>query len=264
MAWPGPPPPGPWRQRWDRLTAPLIEALFPPRCGSCHAALSGPDCNDTDPAGLCHTCSDELPRIDGARCQTCGEPFDGALDHPFNCWNCEGRNFAFAYATAGYRADGVIRTLIHRFKYDRRLELRGLMGTLLLRSLEDPRLSAVDLTDWLLVPVPLHFTRRRQREYNQSWELCTSLSQLTGLRATSPLSRVRRTQAQASLNRHQRLENLRGAFQLKPQSAPSLAGRSLLLVDDVLTTGATTHECARVLRQQGGVEKVVVITVGRG
>jgi ComF family protein len=122
------------------------------------------------------------------------------------------------------------------------------------------------------VPVPLHPEREADREFNQSWELCVRLGQFTGIPAAQVLERILPTVKQANLNRRQRQENLRGAFRLRPPRwwhwylprPPDLHGRKILLVDDVLTTGSTTSECARVLKKDGGAEKVVVITVARG
>ncbi|MCA1962852.1 MAG: hypothetical protein LDL31_02770 [Prosthecobacter sp.] len=140
----------------------------------------------------------------------------------------------------------------------------------MLATLEDPRLVQENLSRWLLVPVPLHWSRKIVRGFNQSWELCCQLSDRTGIPALQALRRVNRTQRQALLNRKQRLVNMRGVFCLKNAWLPPwrakarLQGANVLLVDDVLTTGATAHECARVLRTQAGVQKVVVITAVRG
>jgi len=169
---------------------------------------------------------------------------------------------------AGFKAVGPLRELVHSFKYSRDLSLRGVLAEALRHALDDPRLAAEDLANWLLVPVPLHFLRERRREFNQSWELCRMLSPLTGIPAAQVLRRTRMTRTQARLERKQRLENLHGVFALRHcfpwLPRPDVKGRRILLVDDVLTTGATAHECAKVLKQQGGAEKVVVITATRG
>ena len=114
--------------------------------------------------------------------------------------------------------------------------------------------------------MPLFHARQREREYNQALELCRVLSRRAGLPVIDAMARVRSTTPQASLSRHQRMENLRAAFTVKRSiiKKGALRGKTVLLVDDVLTTGSTTSECARVLRKDAGVEKVVVITVARG
>lgn len=175
---------------------------------------------------------------------------------------------AFDFAIAGYKAAGPLREMIHRFKYSRDLSLRAVLANALSQALREPRLAGEDLTQWLLVPVPLFPLRLIYRGFNQSWELCRVLSQATGIPTGQVLRRTRRTAAQATLHRKQRLENMRGVFALRRpmpwRPALNLAGRSILLVDDVLTTGATAHECAKVLKQKAGAAKVVVITAGRG
>lgn len=244
----------------------FLDALYPRSCRVCEAPLAA----EREPASLrewlCETCIDELPQVEPPFCSVCGEPYDGAISGAFRCQNCADRKFAFEFAVAGYRADGPARELIHRFKYGRDLSLRGLLGRMLLRSLEDPRLAAEPLADWLLVPVPLFRTREGDREFNQSRELCHTLAGLTGMAVLDCLKRIRNTGSQASMNREQRLKNLRGAFSVRRWfgGAARAKGAAILLVDDVFTTGATTHECARTLKKEGGAEKIVVITVARG
>jgi len=219
-------------------------------------------------AWFCVACEDALPWVEPPCCNVCGELYDGAFTSEFRCMNCSGRRLHFEYAVAACRAEGSVRDLVHQFKYQRQLHLRGALTTLLLRALEEPRLAAEDLAGWLLVPVPLHRGRELDRGFNQSWELCAGLSRLTSIPAAQLLARTRETDSQASLDREERLRNLRGAFSLRRprpwQKKITLQGRRVLLVDDVFTTGATTSECARVLRREGGVEKVVVITLARG
>lgn len=267
MSYPGPQPPSPWRQRWAQLVGRLFEVVYPHRCFGCGGLFDG-----AAEAGLrrwlCGGCIEDLPRIHSAACQVCGEPYDGDLEHAFRCWNCEGRPFAFEYAHSAYLADGLVRDLVHRFKYQGQYQLRGLMANLLEQALTTPRLLEEPLQEWVMVPVPLHRTRQVDRSYNQAWELCLELAKRTGIPTANSLRRIRRTPPQAGLDRSRRMANLQGAFDLHPKAVPSgtrsLRGRSVLLVDDVLTTGSTCHECARVLREEGEVEKVVVITVARG
>ena len=130
-------------------------------------------------------------------CKVCGEVYDGAFTNEFRCANCSGRKFEFDFAVAACRAEEAVRELVHQFKYERRLHLRGALATLLLRTLNELRLADENLADWLLVPVPLHRSRELDREFNQSWELCLRLAQLTGIPAENALARVRETDSQA-------------------------------------------------------------------
>ncbi|MCB1275178.1 ComF family protein [Prosthecobacter sp.] len=263
MSFPGPPAPSRVQRMLQPAWSALVDLVYPRLCCVCHVPLG-----DAASRWFCRGCEEALPLVEPPYCEVCGEVYDGAFTNEFRCANCSGRRLEFEFAVAACRAEEGARELIHQFKYERRLQLRGALAALMLRTLEEPRLARENLAEWLLVPVPLHRTRELDREFNQSWELCLRLSQLTGIPATKALVRVRATDTQASLDRDERLRNLRGAFSLL-KSRPwrpriDLHGRRILLVDDVFTTGATTSECARVLRREGGAEKVVVITAARG
>jgi competence protein ComFC len=173
--------------------------------------------------------------------------------------NCGDLEFAFDYATAAYRSRGVVRDLIHRFKYDHRLHLRHLLARMLCEGFRDGRLAASPPA--LIVPVPLHPARQREREFNQA----EVLARLAGARLDVPvedvLQRRRYTLTQTNFHREERLANLAGAFAVR--SGGNVDGRTVALVDDVLTTGSTADACARVLRRAGAAA-VVVITVARG
>lgn len=264
---PSPSSPASWATRLFRQYAPVfLDLLYTRRCEGCEGRDTFLEPGRTGAAQwLCEKCLDGLRRIEAPFCNVCGEPYQGAMTETFRCGNCAGLKLHFDFAIAGYKAEGKVRELVHRFKYQRALYLRGVLGCLLEQALTDPRISASSL-QWTLVPVPLFHARQREREYNQAWELCRVLSHTSGMPALHALSRLRATTPQASLSRHQRLENLRGAFAARRDVLKKglLQGRSVLLVDDVLTTGSTTSECARILRREAGVEKVVVITVARG
>lgn len=258
--------PSPLMRRLQGLSRTFLDVLYPRSCRICEEPLPGERDQDPLHEWLCEKCAGELPLVEPPYCQVCGEDFDGAITSEFRCMNCADRKFAFEFATAGCKADGHVRSLIHAFKYNSDLSLKGLMSRLLLRALDEPRLAAEPLHEWLLVPVPLYRARETDREFNQSRELCRGLTKLTGIATADCLKRLRPTTAQASMNRQQRLQNLKGAFAMKRWlgDPERVKGASILLVDDVLTTGATTHECAKVLRKEGGAARVVVITLARG
>jgi ComF family protein len=245
-----------------------LDLLYPRRCQACETEVLTTRQRFGLEAWFCKPCAEALPRVEAPYCSVCGEPFDGAMTEAFKCWNCEGRRIAFDFAVSAFKAEGAVRELVHKLKYNGQLARRSVLSELLLGALSDPRLAGEDLSAWLLVPVPLHFWRERRREFNQSWELCRGLSRRTGIPAMQALRRTRLTQTQARLDRAQRLVNMRRVFTLRRswpwRKAPDLRGRRILLVDDVLTTGATAHACARVLKRDGGAEKVVVITAARG
>jgi ComF family protein len=130
----------------------------------------------------------------------------------------------------------------------------------MLPALADARLAGAD---WLMVPVPLHPRKLRERRFNQSAELARTLTRLSGTPFHEALRRTRYTSSQAGLDREDRLKNLRGAFAVRPRAGPHVEGRNILLVDDVFTTGATAHECALTLRKHGAA-RVAVLTAARG
>lgn len=271
MSYPGPSSPHQAERWWTAVESRMLRVVYPCRCRACEVFL--PSESAAASRGLtrwlCGKCIGEMDRIEAPYCSICGEDFGGAMDRDFVCSNCSGRRLAFEFAISGFKANGRLREVLHRFKYSRDLSLRGLLADALMTALEEPRLAKEDLSQWMLVPVPLHWMRQVQRSFNQSWELCQELSTRTGIPAGQVLWRTRKSATQARLNRQERLENLRGVFALPPRwrfwsRGADVRGKKVLLVDDVLTTGATSHECARVLRREAGAEKVVVITAARG
>ncbi|HEY5791718.1 MAG TPA: ComF family protein [Chthoniobacterales bacterium] len=227
-----------------------IEVALPAHCVSCgNAARRG--------AAFCRDCRRRLPRIRGARCEVCSEPFSAA-DEGLVCTNCRGRNFYFVATIASYRANGEIRELIHRLKYNRELHLRRPLGWLLRRNLLDDRLRGVKFDG--LVPVPLHPLREREREFNQSRLLAEELAQRAKVPVWDDLKRIRATETQTHFDRHERMQNLRGAFVLRRMDR--VPGQTLALIDDVFTTGSTLNECARVLLE-AGARTVWALTVAR-
>jgi ComF family protein len=153
-----------------------------------------------------------------------------------------------------------VREVIHRLKYNRIAAMRLPLAKLTLPALADKRLAGAD---WLMVPVPLHPRKLRERRFNQSAELARMLTRLGGTPFHEALRRTRYTSSQAGLVREDRLKNLRGAFAVRPRAIPLIQGRNILLVDDVFTTGATAHECALTLRKQGAA-RVAILTAARG
>lgn len=251
---------------WIEGREAALGLIFAESCALCHAAPGGHGVR-----ALCRSCFDSLPRLAEPRCSVCGEWFVGVVPGPFRCTNCADRRFAFDFATAPFQARGSLRELIHQFKYERRLWLGPLLGYLLADALRGPHADArLAGVEWLLVPVPLHPRRLREREFNQAAELAATAAGLTGLKVADVLSRIRYTTGQASLTRHDRLANLRGAFRLRRPWIPfrrfrsPVAGRDVLLIDDVFTTGATMQECARVLRGDGEARRIVALTLARG
>jgi competence protein ComFC len=230
----------------------LVGLFFPPHCSACQA--------DTD-AGvhLCAGCAEGARRIEAPFCRVCSQPFEGAITSEFICSNCGDRRFHFDCAVAPYLSHGVVRDFIHRFKYDGDYHLRHPLAEWAAVALDDERLRVQPYDAF--IPVPLHRARKRERGFNQAEVLASLLARRTGTPLCNELQRTRYTTTQTRLDRHERMENLRGAFRVR--QAAAVQRRHLILVDDVFTTGSTVEECARVL-MQAGAASVRALTVARG
>ena len=250
--------PAPERHGWRHAAARVLDLLYPPGCTLCGVTLSHGQ-------ALCPDCRADLPRLAEPFCQCCGEMFQGQIDGPFACPNCHQLSFAFEFARPAMVRDARTLELIHRLKYRRENHLANELGRLARESFADPRLAQALAGSWPLVPVPLHRQRLRHRHFNQAEEIARALAGDIGLPVLKALCRTRPTDSQTRLSRKQRMENLRGAFEITRhgrrwiESAPHGA----VLIDDVLTTGSTVNECAKTLRR-AGFRKVLVVTVMRG
>jgi len=211
-------------------------------------------------------CLEQIIPLDGLLCSICGERlFNSEGDQQPLCGVCRRAAPLFRRAVSYGAYAGSLRELIHLLKYHQVKPAATLLGSCLRQALSD-----LDLPDeLLLIPVPLWAGKRRTRGFNQAEEIArafmrTNPSSGTALISikldTTSLLRQRETASQTGLTRHQRRANVRGAFAVvRPQA---IAGKSVLLVDDVMTTGTTAGECARVLLR-AGAKQIFVATVAR-
>lgn len=248
----------PESSRWKNLGARLLDFFYPPVCEVCGVHLS-------HGRALCSACDEDLPRLEEPFCQSCGEAFPGMIDGPFACPNCENLRFSFDFARPATVRDERTLDLIHRLKYSREIYLASELGRLASEAFADPRLAPALEGEWPLIPVPLHRKRLRHRHFNQAAEISRALSMHAGLPVLHALRRTRETETQTLLSRKQRMANLRGAFEVTRCGQRWIADspQGAVLVDDVLTTGSTVHECARTLRR-AGLRRIFVVTVMRG
>jgi competence protein ComFC len=192
-------------------------------------------------------------------CEKCGWHYDGNITSEFTCANCEGQTLHFRRARAAVKLAAVVQEAVHKYKYNNALWFEPFLGDLLVRQAR-PELSR-ERWDWI-VPIPLHWRKRRERGFNQAETLAGVLSKASGIAVNKTfLVRVTPTPTQTRLTRVQRMENVRRAFAYEGKER--LKGERLILVDDVLTTGATASACAKVLKDNGAGE-VDVWTVARG
>ena len=231
----------------------LLDIVFPPLCHACREFI--PDAGDLH---LCVRCRGEIRAVTSPLCPICGIPFatpDG-IDHA--CGACLSHHPSYVEARAAAIFDGVARDLIHRFKYDRKVHLARPLSLLTQETLA-PFAASSDAE--LLIPVPLHRQRLRERGFNQAVLLGRPLAKAWNIPlVVDNLKRTRWTEPQVTLSATERETNVRGAFALADPAA--VRGKKIILLDDVYTTGSTVAECSRVLRQ-AGAEVVYVITVAR-
>jgi competence protein ComFC len=217
---------------------------------------TGPASGSTEPQGSSPSMGPSM-----ALCLQCSRSFHGAPPLPPRCADCETRNPAFNFAVASHRTTGVIRELIHKFKYEGARFLAGPLADWLHDSLNDPRLKSPPPD--FIVPIPLHWWKQLRRGFNQSALLAHELSRRTRLPVLDALRRIRSTGTQTQLTRHERLSNLTRAFRVRPRVSNELRGKHILLLDDVITTGSTLDACAREL-QRADAASVRALAVTRG
>ena len=232
----------------------ILHWVFPVDCAAC-----GRPAADRRLPYFCRACWESIRPIDGPLCPACGYPFDSPLALAYSpehrCRACREKPPRFDRALSPYRYEGVLEQAIHLFKYRRRDALASPLTDLMLVWAN--RFQPVDL----VMPVPLHPDRLRTREFNQSLLLADRIARRLGLPLSfDHLLRVRKTRPQTELDRVDRARNVRRAFAVRDPHG--LEDRRVLLVDDVLTTGATVNDCARALRRAGAAS-VAVLTLAR-
>lgn len=220
---------------WTNAARLALDIALPTLCVACREPVDG--------EGVCASCWAKLSFIAPPICPRLGIPFVYDPGPELLSMEAIANPPAYARARAAVRYDDVARTLVHALKYQDRTDLAPAMGRWMARAGRE-LLGEADA----LVPVPLHWRRGWSRRYNQSGALARVIERQTGVKLVSEaLRRVRPTQQQIGLSRSQRASNVQGAFKVAPDRAADIAGRRVVLIDDVLTTGATTDACARAL-----------------
>src|SRR3977135_3193254 len=220
----------------------LSSLFYPPLCVVCSSDIDGHEY-------LCESCRNRAPRIPPPFCEKGSEPFSGAITQTFSCANCEHRILHFDAAVAAYRSRGLVRKLVHDFKYGHQRHLRHPLAGWLHEAMHDPRLHGRRFD--LIVPVPLHPTRERERGFNQATLLAELLARQGAAPLRAALERIPYTTTQTAYDRTERMENLHDAFRLRKNM--NVRQLRVLLIDDVLTTGSTLSECARILKESGAI-----------
>ena len=236
---------------WDWAGRAVDSLMFPPYCPVCDADTGGP--------AFCPDCRLELLEAAGAACDRCAMPVGPYADRSGGCSECRGRPLGFDRAIALGPYQGPIRHLCLALKHERNAWMARWLAELVVEGRFEAIRGEVEAEPWV-VPVPLHWRRRLARGYNQAEALATGLARTLSLKVRRPLRRVVATPKLAWIGQTERARIMKQAFRARPD--PGLRGRTVLLVDDILTTGATCGAAARALKK-AGASRVVVVVVGR-
>jgi ComF family protein len=225
-----------------------LDTLFPPRCFGCGEMVEAT-------GNLCGSCWSAVDFISAPLCRRCGTPFELDAGAESDCMPCLQSPPPYDSARAVFRYEGDSRRLITGYKYHDRTLATPMFARWLARA------GAAQLAQAeVIVPVPLHPWRLLRRRYNQSALLAAALGRLCDKPVQADaLRRTRHTTPQAGLTREQRLRNVEDAFAITLRRQPAIAGRRVLLVDDVLTTGATLDACTQALKRAGAQEIYVLV-----
>ncbi len=249
--------PDTWRQQLSSAIEGVLGLFYPNTCQKCFSERATAREGYIGPS--CRSAAGAIKWIEEPFCRQCGLPFEGEISEEFQCAFCREKPPAFNSARAAVAMSDLVRHVILRYKYNRALWFEPFLTELLIER----AVPALRGENWdIIVPVPLYPTRQREREFNQAERLAAPLAAALGLPLHSRLlKRLRPTQPQALLDPVRRTENVAQAFAYAPRV--DLARQRVLLIDDVLTTGATTSACAVELLKHGA-ESVGVWTVARG
>jgi len=238
---------GACRDAFAYLPRLALDIALPTLCVSCREPVDG--------EGVCAACWAKLSFIAPPFCPRLGIPFVYDPGPELLSMEAIANPPAYQRARAAVRYDDVARTLVHSLKYQDRTDLAPAMGRWMARAGQELLVEAD-----VLVPVPLHWRRGWSRRYNQSGALARVISRQSGVKlASEALRRIRPTEQQIGLSRPQRAANVQGAFKVAPERSAEIAGRRVVLIDDVLTSGATTDACARALLRAKAAQVDVLV-----
>lgn len=236
-----------------RLIDGLVEILYPGACPACKRRIKGRDSAELVCAGCWNAIQRNLPPF----CHSCGRQLQKTGFSKSICPQCVKKKLHFDRAFSPCAYEGVVKNLIHEFKYKGKDYLGRPLSRLMIDFIKEYNLP-LDYVDYI-IPVPLHQAKKREREFNQS-EVLSGFIGREFNKAVAPdsLIRLRRTKTQAGLGIEERLKNVTGSF--SAGGKPALRGKNILLVDDVLTSGATSSEASLALKN-AGANIVFVLTL---
>jgi ComF family protein len=245
----------------------LFNLIFPAECSLCPNPLE-----TIRERYICSDCLKKIKPLEFPMCEKCGKqlsPSFNLVQHPL-CHECRTMRRYFISARAVGTYEGVLKKAIWLFKYEGKTGLQGTLGSLMIDCIShlgwtnniDPK-SIIGREDIdIIIPVPLHKTKFKARGYNQSDILAAFIGKKMGIPVSrNNLKRIKATVTQVSLKRSQRIKNIHNAFCIRQPER--FSGKKILLIDDVFTTGATSNECSRILKQAGS-SGIFVLTLARG
>lgn len=223
---------------FTRIKENLIEEIYPSNitCFNCDAELVKPN-----KYHLCNVCLDKINIIKNC-CKKCGEELNDFTNYCLNCKDAK-RNFDKIYSVATF--DGVAKNIIYKFKYGKSEYMADCITPFLLEKLSEVNLKEIDL----IMAVPLSQERLKERGFNQAKILSDKLSKELGIKSVNLLRRIKNTSTQTALTKLERKQNLLNAFIVEDKQ--KIKNKNILVIDDIITTGATFDEVAKVLKTKG-------------
>ena len=236
----------------------VLDLIYPRWCKICDIRLS-----QGSIVCFCKSCWDEIKFINPPYCKKCGIPYPLAQNSDsFVCGNCINNKSYISKIRAIGIYDGVLRKAIHEFKYKGKSKLGFHLANLMIKKIKENQEIIEFLKDVsFIIPVPLHRSKLKEREYNQSEILANLISKEIDIPVENNIiKRIKVTRPQSELKEEERQKNVKGVFEVKRNE--KIEGKILLLIDDIVTTGATVEECAKVLIKSGANE-IRVLSLSR-
>jgi ComF family protein len=238
-----------YRNIFGKAAAAVLDLIYPP---ALYCICCGKMIDETRTYRLCNDCMENIKWIDGRTCVKCGRQL-GAVNPGTVCFNCREHPHSFDRGFTCTEYGTHERAIVFRLKYDCRPDISVPVGEILAdRMLAEYSPEELHEMYDVILPVPVHPAKRNRRGYNQAALIAEEFSKRAGFAADEDvLVRTRETHIMRSLGPEQRRENIRGAFSIRTRRLPEIEGKSILLIDDIYTTGATIDELASVLREAG-------------
>lgn len=229
-----------------------IKSIFPPKCVRCNDIV-------TSDATLCLTCWNNIEFIEEPSCKQCGIPFKFDIKNSSICIKCNGNTFCFDSASSIFKYDKFSKKIIHNLKYGDKTYLSNYLATWVKKKIFT---RSTHKYNWI-VSVPMHRKQLNNRLYNQSTLLAKSLSKKLNVPfLNNALIKTKYTHAQTSMNKYNRRTNIKDSFAFNDIYKTLIKNSSIILIDDVYTTGATLNECSKILKKHH-CSQIKVVTIAR-